>query len=200
LFRRTKTVPAPDVDADADDNPQRKGRATPSRRESEARNKAKTKVPRTRKEMAAARRDLRTENAGKMRDAMRTGDEAFLPARDKGRVKKFIRDYVDSSLMMLELMIPVMFGLLVLSWVGSFAGISVLALLPNFAFPVFLVVLAVEVFRLRRRLKQELARRFPDDSHAGATSYAVMRAMQIRPWRKPERKVNLGQQLPERYR
>jgi len=201
LFRRTKSEPAPSraTAPETDDNPARKGRPTPSRREAEARNKAKAKAPRTRKELAAARREARTENSGKMREAMRSGNDKYLPARDQGRVRRFVRDYVDSSLLLLELLIPVMFGLLVISWIGMFTGLDALAVLPNVAFPIVLALLAVEVFRLRRRLNKELVRRFPDDSHRGATSYAVMRAMQIRPWRKPDRQVRLGQELPERY-
>ena len=39
---------------------------------------------------------------------MRTGDERYLPARDKGPVRRFIRDYVDSRFSFIELMIPLL--------------------------------------------------------------------------------------------
>jgi hypothetical protein len=66
--------------------------------------------------------------------------------------------------------------------------------------PALLLVIVAEAFRLRWRLRRELARRFPDQSTLGTTWYAVMRAIQIRPMRKPDRQVRMGQQLPERYR
>ena len=59
MFRRTKSEPETSADTFADDVSelrQKKGRPTPSRREAEAANKAKAKVPRTRKERAAAKR------------------------------------------------------------------------------------------------------------------------------------------------
>jgi hypothetical protein len=200
LFRRTKSESSqgqPD-DADSGFGVQKKGRPTPSRREAEAANKAKAKVPRTRKEQSAARRRARTDAGARMREAMHTGDDRYLPARDQGPARRFIRDYVDSSLMILELLLPLMFVLLVVGWFGgrSAAAFSNLALLG------MILVILVETVRLRFALRRELARRFPDDPTAssGATMYAVMRALQVRPWRKPNRQVRLGQRLPERYR
>src|SRR3954449_12985484 len=100
LFRRPKSEPQTSADRAADDaSPaaRKKGRPTPSRREAEAANKAKAKVPRTRKEIAAARRLARADSSTKVRQAMRSGDDQYLPARDRGPVRRFIRDYVDAS-------------------------------------------------------------------------------------------------------
>ena len=200
MFRRTKSEPsqAQPADAGTASGVQKKGRPTPSRREAEAANKAKAKVPRTRKEQAAARRRTRSEAGSRMREAMHSGDDRYLPARDQGPARRFIRDYVDSSLMVLELLLPLMVVLLVVGWFGgrNAAAFSNLALLG------MILVILVETVRLRFALGRELARRFPDDptARSGATMYAVMRAMQVRPWRKPDRKVRLGQQLPDRYR
>jgi hypothetical protein len=65
-----------------------------------------------------------------------------------------------------------------------------------------LLVVLVEGFRLRGKLRKEIARRFPDDANAqkGATMYAVMRALQVRFLRMPKPQVKVGQALPERYR
>ena len=43
-------------------------------------------------------RERRTEQNAQMREGMKTGDERYLPQRDKGPVKRFIRDFVDSRL------------------------------------------------------------------------------------------------------
>jgi hypothetical protein len=200
LFRRTKSESSQGQPDDADDvfAVQKKGRPTPRRREAEAANKAKAKVPRTRKEQAAARRRARTDAGARMREAMHSGDDRYLPARDQGPARRFIRDYVDSSLMVLELLLPLMFVLLVVGWFGGRGA----AAFSNLALLGMILVILVETVRLRFALRRELTRRFPDDPSArsGATMYAVMRALQVRWWRKPDRQVRVGQRLPERYR
>jgi hypothetical protein len=201
LFRRTKSEPDTSTDTVANDVPtgnQGKGRPTPSRRDAEAANKARAKVPRTRKEMAAAKRVSRADTSAKMRQAMKTGDDRYLPARDQGPVRKFIRDYVDSSFLLLELMLPAMVVFLIFGYSGN----ATLATYANLALPAMLLVVLFEGFRLRSRLRKELARRFPDDPNAtkGATTYAVMRGLQVRFLRMPKTKVKIGQALPERYR
>jgi uncharacterized protein (DUF58 family) len=131
-----------------------------------------------------------------MREAMRTGDERYLPPRDQGVVRRFIRDYVDSSFSVLELMLPIMVVLLVFGYVGSTA----MANLSSAALPALLLVVVVDGFRLRWKLNRELKSRFPEESHQGATMYAVMRALQVRFLRQPKPQVRLGTRLPERYR
>jgi hypothetical protein len=200
VFRRPKSEPETTADTVTDDaaSGQRKGRPTPSRREAEAANKARAKVPRTRKEQAAARRLARTESSGKMREAMKTGDDRYLPARDRGPVRRFIRDWIDSSFWILQLMLPAMIVFLVFGYSGS----TTLATYANLALPAMLLVVLVEGFRMRGKLRKEIARRFPDDPDAqkGATMYAVLRALQVRFLRMPKPQVKTGQALPERYR
>lgn len=197
MFRRSKPEPPTEaVETDVPPARQKKDRPTPSRREAEAANKAKAKVPRTRKEQAAARRLARSESSTKMRQAMRTGDDRYLPARDQGVVRRYIRDYVDSSFWLLELMLPILVVLLIFGYSGSAA----LASYANVAMPALLLLVLFEAFRLRWRLRRELTRRFPDESQKGATFYAVMRALQVRFLRQPKPQVKIGTQLPEHYR
>jgi hypothetical protein len=197
VFRRTRSEPSSVEQTESDlSSTQKKGRPTPSRKEAEAARKARAKVPRTRKEQAAARRTSRTEGSSKMREAMRTGDERYLPPRDQGVVRRFIRDYVDSSFSVLELMLPIMVVLLVFGYVGSTA----MANLSSAALPALLLVVVVDGFRLRWKLNRELKSRFQEESHQGATMYAVMRALQVRFLRQPKPQVRLGTRLPERYR
>ena len=80
MFRRTKS----DTDATPDPvKPGGKGRPTPTRREAEAAARARAKVPRTRKEMAAAQRASRSEASQKMRSALRTGDDRYPTRRSR---------------------------------------------------------------------------------------------------------------------
>ena len=197
MFRRSKTettpVPAePAHEASA----QKKGRPTPSRKEAEAANKARAKVPRTRKEMAAAQKLQRNESSTQMRQAMRNGDDRFLPARDKGPVRRFIRDYVDSRFSFIELLIPLMLAVLILGFTGN----PTVTTYANLAMLSVLVLIIIDLLRLRFRLKREITTRFPDASTKGTTYYAVARSMQMRFMRLPKVQVKVGQQLPDRYR
>ena len=193
MFRRSKTEPVPESDVAKQGG---KGRPTPSRREAEAAAKARAKVPRTRKEQAAAQRASRSEGSQKMRAAMKTGDERYLPARDKGPVRRFIRDYVDSRFSFVELLVP----LLVLTMILGYSGNARMAGIGNGIMFGTLLLVAFDILALRLRLRRELARRFPGESVKGTTYYAVLRSLQMRFMRLPKSQVKIGQQLPEHYR
>ena len=197
MFRRTKTETTPlPAEPTPETGVQKKGRPTPSRKEAEAARKARAKVPRTRKEMAAAQKASRGESSAQVRQAMRTGDDRYLPARDKGPVRRFIRDYVDARFSFIELLIPLMLVVLILGWSGN-ATVTTYA---NLAMLSVLVLIVVDLIRLRFRLRRELAARFPDTEAKGTTYYAIARSMQMRFMRLPKTQVKVGQQLPDRYR
>ena len=195
MFRRTKSETTP-VDAEAAAKAGGKGRPTPSRKEAEAAAKARAKTPRTRKEAAAQQRLARSQSSSKMREAMKTGDERYLPARDRGPVKRFLRDYVDSRFSFVELMIPVLLVTTVMAWSGS----STVASYGNAVLFGMLLLIITDMVRLRFKLKRELAARFPDEPTKGTTYYAVMRSLQMKFMRMPKSQIKIGQKLPERYR
>ncbi len=173
-----------------------KGRPTPSRREAEAAARARAKVPRTRKEIAKAQRAARVESSQRVRSAMKSGDERYFLARDKGPVRSFIRDFVDSRFSFIELMIP----LLILTMVLGYSGNPTLASMGNTILLGTMLLVVVDLFFMRRRMRRELDRRFPSESTKGTTYYAVMRSLQMKFMRLPKPKVKIGQQLPEHYR
>jgi hypothetical protein len=195
LFRRNKS--------DADTEPTGaavkeggKGRPTPTRKEAEAAARARAKVPRTRKEIAKAQRAARFESSQKVRSAMKSGDERYFLARDKGPVRSFIRDFVDSRFSFVELMIP----LLLLTLVLGYSDNPTLKSMGNTILLGTMLLVVVDLFIMRLRMRRELARRFPDESTKGTTYYAVMRSLQMKFMRMPKAKVKIGQKLPERYR
>jgi uncharacterized membrane protein len=173
-----------------------KGRPTPTRREAEAAAKARAKVPRTRKEQAAAQRAARSESSKSVRQAMRDGDERYYPARDRGPVRHFVRDFVDARFSLIELVIP----LLLVTMILGYSGNSGLARIGNTLLLVTVLMIGLDMVWLRFRLRRELARRFPDKPSKGLTYYALTRAMQMKFMRLPKAKVKIGQQLPEDYR
>lgn len=195
MFRRSKpeTVVSPEpVPTKAGG----KGRPTPTRKEAEAAARARAKVPRTRKEVARAQRQARAESSQQVRAAMKAGDERYYLPRDRGPVRRFVRDFVDTRFSIIELMIPLLIVTMVLGYSGNqrLAGIG-----NSVLFGTVLLVVLDMVF-LRFRLRRELARRFPEESTKGTTYYAVTRAMQMKFMRLPKAQVKIGQELPEQYR
>ena len=195
MFRRSKS----ETPSAADPSTARtggKGRPTPSRKEAEAAARARAKVPRTRREQMQAQRATRGESSKNIRAAMKSGDERFLPARDKGPVRRFVRDFVDSRFSFIELMLP----LLIVTMVLGYSGSSYLAGVGNMVLLGTLLIVVVDLLFMRMRLRRELARRFPGDPLTGTTYYAVMRSLQMKFMRLPKAKVKIGQKLPETYR
>lgn len=173
-----------------------KGRPTPSRKEAEAAARARAKTPRTRKELAAAQREARTESSQKVRAAMKSGDERYYMARDKGPVRRFCRDFVDCRFTFLDVLFP----LLIVSMILGYTGNESLMNLSSFLLLATLVMLVLNAVFLRMRLRRELARRFPEESMKGTTYYALSRALNPRFLRMPKPQVKIGQQLSENYR
>ncbi len=193
LFRRSKSQTET---PESDPKPGGKGRPTPSRKEAEAAAKARAKAPRSRKEQAAAQRSQRTESSRKVREAMKTGDERYFLARDKGPERRFIRDYVDSRFSFLELMIPAMLATLVM----GYSNVTALERISNLMlFGMFLLII-IDMVTIRFRLRRELVRRFPGETHKGTTWYAISRSMQMKFMRLPKSRVRIGERLTETYR
>jgi hypothetical protein len=131
-----------------------------------------------------------------MREAMKTGDERYLPARDRGPVRRFVRDFVDSRFSFIELMVP----LLVVSMILGYSGNKAAVQLGNTVLFTTIMVIIVDIVMLRLRLRREIARRFPGESTKGVTLYAALRSLQMKFLRLPKPQVKIGQKLPETYR
>ncbi len=125
-----------------------------------------------------------------MRQAMDTGDEKFLPLRDKGPQKRFARDYVDARFSLGEYL---MFGALVfviISLVVPSTSEQMIYVLGGF-WVMFLAVF-VDVFILSRKLRKRLAEKF-GEVERGAVWYGSMRSLQFRKLRLPKPLVKRGE-------
>ncbi len=192
MFRRSKPATPP-----ADAKPGGKGRPTPTRKEAEAAAKARAKTPTSRRERNAAVRASRSATAAEVRAALRgTGDERFLPARDQGPVRRFLRDLVDQRLTMSELVLPMM----LLSLVFSYSGVPTLQRASSGILLGTMLVIAYDVIMLRLRIKRGLAERFPGHPTRGHVWYAVARLLQLRWFRMPKPRIKVGEALPDHYR
>jgi hypothetical protein len=150
----------------------RKGRPTPKRAEAE----------RERRELAKKKRG---ETGKLMREALNNGDERYLPNRDKGPVRRYVRDYVDGRLTAAEFFMPIALASLVLMVAGA-NGIG------GSLSSIMILIVLFDSGVLAFQLKRALARKFPDQSRRGAVAYALMRALTWRGMRTPKPQVPRG--------
>src|SRR6516164_10600621 len=74
-----------------------KGKPTPKRSEAERRRRQPYTAPKDRKEASRVSRDRQRADRGRRMEAVRRGEEWAMPPRDRGPVRAFARDYVDSK-------------------------------------------------------------------------------------------------------
>lgn len=165
-----------------------KGKATPSRKEQVAANRRPLVV----NDRTAARARMR-EQRERAREGMLRGDERYLPARDKGAQRKFIRDWIDSQWFILgEFALPALIGMVLLSF---FLGteqqtrqVFALVLLYGFLLAVIgwsLVLIAILGVKLRAKYGK-------DQLERGWRLYAFFRTLNFRSARLPKPQVNRG--------
>src|SRR3954468_18241013 len=177
----------PDTD---ETRPSGKGRPTPKR--SDARKRRRSATPANRKEAAALRRERVREARTQQRQALLTGDERHLPARDAGPAKRMARDLVDSRFTLGQVFFVLIFvalfvSLIRLAFVAIIANLLMLLLFGGAVFD------AARVGRLARRTVEE---KFGPQESLGGTAYAAMRAPQPRRMRRPPPKLKRGDPVP----
>ena len=166
-----------------------KGRPTPKRKEREAAN-LRPLVGSDRKEANKVAKSKYNEARDRARVGMAKGEEKYLPARDKGPQKRFVRDFVDARFSVGELMIPVMLVIIVLTLVDNYQVqiISILGLWGFFILAVLDCVLAG--FLVGRRLAAKFG---TENVQRGYRWYTAMRCLQLRRMRLPKPQVKRGQ-------
>jgi Protein of unknown function (DUF3043) len=173
-----------------------KGRPTPKRHEAQGRRPGPPPPPpTTRKEAYKRTRQQQAARRAETRQGMARGDDSYLPARDRGPVRKLVRDLVDAR-----------------RNVGSFflaiAGVALIGTVvpsitvrnyASFLLFGFFILLIVDSVVLSRRIKKTVAERFPDHPQAkktrGLVWYGITRATMIRRWRFPKPEVALGAEV-----
>lgn len=129
----------------------------------------------------------RKELRDKQELAMRTGEGPYLPEQDKGKVRKFIRNWCDERTFLAQFFLPVAFFVLVIATIFSsiYPALSVI-----FSLLIYLLIgyAFVEVFIRTRKLKKELIEKFGDETvqrGSGNMSYAFSRLSQPKKMRRP---------------
>ena len=164
---------------------QGKGRPTPKRNQ-----RARGPVappPTNRREAARALRMKNAQQREAIRKGTKAGDEkAFLP-RDRGPVRSYVRDAVDSERTLGPVLLPYMLVVLVTGFISQpLYAAAFLGMLG------VIVIVAIDYVRLGRIISKGLAERFPDERRRPHVFYGIQRTALIRRWRTPPPKVAVG--------
>lgn len=180
-----------------------KGRPTPKRSQkrgpvapapmtsAEARQRRKElRGPQT-KEERKAERLARRERMDSNRERMMAGQEEYLLPRDKGPVKRYVRNVVDSRRNVLGLFMP-----------SALAMVFFMMALPDPRFQGYLsigmlalmILMGLDGLLIGRKVNKLVDAKFPDHLESGwkIGFYAASRASQLRKMRVPRPQVSRG--------
>lgn len=176
----------------ADDAPETpavgKGRATPTRAEREAANR-RPLVANTKEARAAAKADLQARR-NRARIGMENGEDKYLPARDRGPQRRWVRDYVDAGWHISEWLMAAMLLVIVLSLI-DIREVQLWAMVGLWG---FMLLAVADMVLLSIRVKKKVAAKFGlERRERGLGWYAAMRSLQMRFMRLPKPQVKRGQ-------
>jgi hypothetical protein len=188
-----------------------KGKPTPKRSQAERRRGPVAPAPMTtaearrrRKEVGApklsrderkAERLTRRADMSDRREKMMAGEDAYLLPRDKGPVRRFVRDVVDSRRNVLGLFMPAALGLLFVMLAAQ-SSLAVQRLLSP-AMLVLVAIMVIDGFIVGRKVNRLVDEKFPGNTESGwkLGFYAASRASQVRRMRAPRPQVNRGDKV-----
>lgn len=183
-----------------------KGRPTPKRSEATRKRGPVAPAPMTTAEARKRRKETRTKlskeerKADKLtrradmadrREKMMAGDDAYLLPRDKGPVRRYVRDIVDSRRNVLGLFMPAALALIFVML--SVPSVQVQQLISP-AMLVLVLIMVIDGFILGRKANRLVDAKFPDNTESGwkLGFYAASRASQLRRMRAPRPQVDRG--------
>lgn len=164
---------------------QGKGKPTPSRKERERARKKPLVGDRSKEAKRAQREKVRIQRQT-IREGMMAGDERYLTARDKGPQRRFARDVVDSRFTAGELVLPMLFIVVFMTFIDSF----ILQVVALFAMWGLFGIVALDATVVGRKAKRRVSEKFgAENLEAGIAWYAAMRSIQMRSLRIPKPQV-----------
>lgn len=168
---------------------QAKGRPTPKRSEAERRRRQPFNAPTDRKAAGKQARERNSADRARRQEAMKRGEEWALLAKDKGPVRKLVRDSVDARRGLSEYSL---FGLMFFALLLFIPKLSALLVYVVYA---LLLVMVVESVLVSRRAVRLVQQRFPGQSTRGLRWYATQRGAMIRRFRVPAPTVKPGDKI-----
>ncbi|GAB3223141.1 DUF3043 domain-containing protein [Mycolicibacterium hippocampi] len=147
----------------------------------------------SREEKKAQRAERRSEMSHR-REKMMAGEDAYLLPRDRGEVRRYVRDVVDSRRNLLGLFMPSALGLIFVML--AVPSVQVQQMLSP-AMLVLVLVMVIDGFVLGRKVNRLADAKFPDNTETGwkLGFYASSRASQLRRMRAPRPQVERGDRV-----
>ncbi|HZU47027.1 MAG TPA: DUF3043 domain-containing protein [Mycobacterium sp.] len=191
---RTRTTAPKGRPTPKRDTARRRGPVAPApmtAAEARARRKAMARAKLTREERRAdkaARRAAMTER----RERMMAGEEGYLLPRDRGPVRRFVRDIVDARRNALGLFMPATLTLLFMMF-----AVPQLQMYMSPAMMLLMVVMAIDGVILGRKVANRVDEKFPGNTESRWKLgwYAFGRASQLRRMRAPRPQVKRGSRV-----
>lgn len=184
---KSPAAPVP-ADIPADATTRGKGRATPTRAEQEAARR-RPLVADTKEAKARAKSELAAQRE-KARLGMAAGDDKYLPVRDKGPQRKFVRDFIDSGWHLGEAVMPAM----VLVILATFVPVPSVQYYSFIGLWIFILFVIGDMIISSIRIKQAARKKFGAERiEKGLGWYGAMRIIQMRFMRLPKPQVKRGQ-------
>jgi hypothetical protein len=128
------------------------------------------------------------------REKMMAGEDAYLLPRDKGPVRRFVRDVVDSRRNVLGLFMPSAIALIFIML--ALPSLAVQRLLSP-AMLVLVLIMVIDGFLVGRKVNRLVDQKFSNNTESGwkLGFYAASRASQLRRMRAPRPQVKRGDKV-----
>lgn len=166
--------------------PAGKGRPTPKRKDAQrARTGPVTTPPANRREAAKQLREKQAENRKYVKQGNITGDDSALMPRDRGPVRKLVRDIVDTRRSLGFLLLPGAGATIIANFTSS-AELQAAALGVWVA---TLIGVALDMALAGRLISSSLRKAFPGERRRGHLAYGLLRTTVIRRFRMPRPQV-----------
>jgi hypothetical protein len=180
-----------------------KGRPTPKRKVAEKANVTNRLAPASTREGKKLQREQLRQQRVSTRAAYMRGEESAMPPRDRGQVKRFVRNYVDSRRSIGEYFLPIIFIVLILTMIPTTTtknadGLPKVPMTQVISIAIMYTVLLISVIDgliLSRKIKKLVAAKFPGTSLKGLGLYGWLRSTQMRRMRSPKPQVKAGSKI-----
>jgi hypothetical protein len=194
--------PVPSTAVSAAEKVAGKGRPTPKRRDAQGSRRGPVAPPpktqreaikRSKEGAKSLTKDERRALSAERRERMMRGDDAYLMARDKGKIRAFVRDKVDQRRNLAGLLMP----LAVLSFVVLIIPNAYVQTFGPMVLLIMILAAVADGVVFGRRLAKEVRREFSNGDGTTLSRngralgfYAFNRAVMPRRWRVPRSRVS----------
>jgi len=136
---------------------------------------------------------MQRDQRGRSRAGLAAGDDAYAMPRDRGPVRRLVRDIVDARRNIGSWFLVV--GLLIIAGNGS--RVPAVQLAATMLWLLLLLGLAADWTLLGRRIARLVRERYPDDATRMRSHvfYGIMRSTQFRRLRMPRAQVRIGERV-----